>query len=132
MVRRHGRGWTSQPPDLRMFKGKPFLAYLEELIWWLKQLVASLAEPGNRVDRYIGVTAGVISPNAGVDGPLGSGSVIRKRIADDDGLDTLETVPGVKSVVLTEIPAGVIVVVELIDGKDTITSAVCPPDAGGS
>jgi hypothetical protein len=132
MPKRHGRGWTSQPPDLRMFSGKLLGEYLAELTWWLRQLVSHLAEPGSRVDRYLAVTSGTVTANAGVDGPLGEGSVVRRRINDDDTLEELDTVADVKSVVLTTIPTGTIVVVELIDGADVITSAVCPPGSGGT
>lgn len=129
MPRKTGRAFTVQVPDLANFKGKTLRAFLEELIRWLRQWTAAMSEPPGRIDRHWAITAGTITANAGTSGPLGHGNVVRLKRMDDRTLDDIgdgEEIE-VDNAVLSTIPDGSLVLVEIVDGVPTITALVdCP------
>jgi hypothetical protein len=128
VARKIARSFSVRRPRLADFRGRLLRDYIEALDGWLDKLQGFQAEPGARRDRYIAVTSGTITANAGTSGPLGFGNVIHKLRKDDR---TLVDAGGgelirVENLILEAIPTGRLVVVELIAGVDTITAVVCP------
>ncbi len=125
MARKPGKNWAVKLPSLADFKGRPLRAYLEALDAWLRKFQGAMQDaPGVR-DRLIAVTSGTITANAGINGPMGSGDVVLRKIDDDDTLDAKDTIE-VKSIMLSTIPSGRLVVIERIEGHYVITATVCP------
>lgn len=128
MARKIARSFTVRRPRWRDYAGGLLRDYLDALDKWLDKLQAHQAEPGSRRDRYIAVTSGTITANAGTSGPLGYGDVIMLKRQDDRTLDDVgdgELIE-VDNLILTSIGSGRLVIVEVIDGVDTITGIVCP------
>ncbi len=128
MPRNHGKRWTVKLPSLADFKGRTLRAYLEALDAWLRKFQGAMQDAPGRRDRYWAKTVGTITANAGVDGPLGFGDVIRLQRQDDRTLDDVGDGEDIEvdNAVMDPIPDGELVLIELVDGVDTITAWVCP------
>lgn len=129
MSRKTGKSFLVQPPDLDAYTGQPLRRFLTDLSRWLRQFAAKSAEPGSRRDRYWAVTSGTITANAGINGPLGHGNVVRRQRRDDRTLFDIgdgEEIE-VDNAVYVPILSGSLVLIEIVDGVDTITALVdCP------
>jgi hypothetical protein len=124
VARKIAKAFTTRMPDLADFKGRPLRAFLEELMRWLGQFARAQGEPGAMEDRRIAVTSGTITACTGTSGTLGAGDVILRKINDSAGLDAKDTI-AVKSIMLTTIATGKLVIVERIEGVMVITAVVC-------
>ena len=129
MSRRTAKSFTAQPPDPDSYSGRPLRKFLVDLVRWLRQWTAAMGEPPGRIDRHWAITAGTITANAGTSGPLGHGNVVRLKRMDDRTLDDIgdgEEIE-VDNAVLSTIPDGSLVLIEIVDGVPTITALVdCP------